>query len=238
MPEQLTTRPADGRPQGLDKIDSQPRIRAVALDLDGTMFNTEVVFQASGTELLRRRSIEPPPELWERMMGRRAEEAFQAMIDTCGLPESIDELRIESERLFFTMLDQFLQPMPGLLTLLDRIATRSLPLAVATSSTRGYVEMLLSRFDLLDRFAFTLTAEDVTHGKPHPEIYLRAARQHGVEPGEMLVLEDSEAGTRAAAAAGAHVISIPHEHSQRHDFSIARGVASRLDDPLILALLD
>jgi HAD superfamily hydrolase (TIGR01509 family) len=111
-------------------------------------------------------------------------------------------------------------------------------MAIATSSSRRYLTALLQKFELLDRFAFTLTAEDVVHGKPHPEIYLTAARRHGVAPAEMLVLEDSETGTRAAAAAGAHVISIPHEHSRRHDFSIARAVAQRLDDPLILRLLE
>lgn len=201
------------------------------------MFNTEQVFQASGEALLKRRGKTPHPDLWHRMMGRRAEEAFQAMIDLCGLEETIPELQVESEALFESLLDSYLQPMPGLQTLLEQIERRGLPMAVATSSSRRYLTSLLSKYELLDRFAFTLTAEDVVHGKPHPEIYLRAARQHGVEPHEMLVLEDSETGTRAAAAAGAHVISIPHEHSRRHDFSIARGVAARLDDPLILSLL-
>ncbi len=201
------------------------------------MFNTEDVFQASGKELLRRRGMEPPAELWRQMMGRRAEEAFQAMIDLCRLTESIPELQVESEAIFDELLDQYLQPMPGLMTLLERIERLRLPMAVATSSSRRYLTMLLERFGLLDRFAFTLTAEDVVHGKPHPEIYLQAAERHGVTPAEMLVLEDSETGTRSAAAAGAHVISVPHEHSVRHDFSIARGVARRLDDPLILDLL-
>jgi beta-phosphoglucomutase-like phosphatase (HAD superfamily) len=82
-----------------------------------------------------------------------------------------------------------------------------------------------------------LTAEDVSRGKPHPEIYQRAAERLGVAPAEMLVLEDSEAGTRAAAAAGAHIISVPHRHSRHHDFSVARGVAASLVDPVILSLL-
>lgn len=212
-------------------------IRAVAFDLDGTMFNTEQVFQASGIELLKRRGVDPHPQLWGRMMGRRAEEAFQAMIELCGLRDSIPELQVESEAIFMALLDEILQPMPGLMRLLDRIEARGLPMAVATSSTRPYLTGLLDRFDLGGRFAFTLTAEDVVHGKPHPEIYEKAARSHGVTPSEMLVLEDSEAGTRSAATAGAHVISIPHEHSRRHDFSVAKGVAQRLDDPLIMTLL-
>lgn len=218
-------------------VTDAPRIRAVAFDLDGLMFNTEVVFQLSGTELLRRRGKSPPPELWQQMMGRRAQEAFQAMIDLCGLNDSIPQLQVESEAIFNDLLEEHLRPMPGLMELLDLLEERQVPKAVATSSHRPYLQRLLGRFGLLDRFDFTLTAEDVTHGKPHPEIYLKAADRHGVPPAQMLVLEDSENGARAAAAAGAHVIAIPHEFSHRHDFAAARGVARSLLDPVIVNLL-
>jgi beta-phosphoglucomutase-like phosphatase (HAD superfamily) len=83
----------------------------------------------------------------------------------------------------------------------------------------------------------TLTAEDVTQGKPHPEIYLTAASRIGVKPGEMLVLEDSEMGTRSAAAAGAVAVSVPHEHSRNHNFSSAYLIAEGLHDPRILRLI-
>jgi HAD superfamily hydrolase (TIGR01509 family) len=209
----------------------------VAFDLDGLMFNTEEVFRRSGTELLRRRGMVPPPTLFQRMMGRRAEEAFTAMIELCELNLTIPELQAESESIFFSMLDDHLAPMPGLHVLLERIERLRLPKAVATSSPRRYLEMLLGRFDLTDRFHTTLTAEDVVRGKPDPEIYLKAAERLGVKPAEMLVLEDSEAGTRAAAAAGAHIISVPHDLSREHCFRVAKGVAARLDDPVILDLL-
>ena len=217
--------------------DGKPHIRAVTLDFDGTMFNTEVVFQESGTELLRRRGLDPHPALWRRMMGRRAADAFTAMIELHGLSDAIPDLERETEEIFFSILDRHLRPMPGLITLLDRVAEQRLPLAIATSSTRRYVDDLLTRFEIADRFEFILTADDVTHGKPHPEIYRRAALCHGVEPREMLVIEDTETGTRAAAAAGSHVISIPHEHSSSHDFSGAKEIAERLDDPTIMSLL-
>lgn len=216
---------------------SQLEIRAVVFDMDGLMFNTEEVFNRSGAELLRRRGKDAPPQLFHAMMGRRAQEAFQVMIDMMELTESIDELQEESEEIFFSLLDEILAPMPGLLELLNRIEERQLPKAVATSSHRSYLNQILGRFDLLPRFQHTLTAEDVTHGKPHPEIYLTAAQRLEVSPHEMLVLEDSENGTKAAAAAGAHIISVPHEISRNHDFSSAKAVAESLHDPVIHDLL-
>ena len=214
-----------------------PTIRAVTFDLDGLMFNTEHVFHITGDELLRRRGKEMTRELLVQMMGRRPHEAFAAMIQMHGLRETFEELLVESQVIFEELLPTHLAPMPGLYPLLDHIEARKLPKGVATSSPRAYLEHILGRYQLLDRFAYTLTAEDVTHGKPHPEIYLAAAAAAKVDPGEMLVLEDSEAGTRSAAAAGAVIVSIPHEHSREHDFTTATYVATSLVDPYILRLI-
>jgi len=212
-------------------------IRAVVFDLDGLMVNTEEVFHLTGHELLRRRGKVATQELFNAMMGRRAREAFAAMIDMMQLSDSIDDLQDESESIFDGLLETKLRTMPGLLELLDHIESRDMPKGVATSSDRVYMERMLGHFDLLHRFPMRLTAEDVTHGKPNPEIYLTAAKRIGVLPHEMLVLEDSHNGTKAAAAAGAHIISVPHEHSQHHDFSPAKHVASSLIDPVILELI-
>jgi HAD superfamily hydrolase (TIGR01509 family) len=214
-----------------------PTIRAVTFDLDGLMFNTEHVFHITGNELLRRRGKEMTRELLVQMMGRRPHEAFAAMIQMHGLRETFEELLIESQVIFEELLPVHLAPMPGLDELLDLIEARGLPKGVATSSPREYLENILGRYKLLGRFSYMLTAEDVTHGKPHPEIYLKSAEAAGVQPGEMLVLEDSEAGTRAAAAAGAVIVTVPHEHSREHDFSCATYIADSLVDPHILRLL-
>ena len=213
-------------------------IRAVVFDLDGFMFNTEDIFNEVGRVVLKRRGKEMTRELLQQMMGRRAPEALGLMIEFHALLDDTVGGLIEETRTLFTELAvDRLAPMPGLDTLLDRIEARGLAKGVATSSGRRYLEEILNRFELLGRFAMTLAAEDVTHGKPHPEIYLTAAARLGVAPGEMLVLEDSHAGTTAAVSAGAVAISVPNDHSRHQDFSHAAYVATRLDDPYVLQLL-
>jgi HAD superfamily hydrolase (TIGR01509 family) len=214
-----------------------PSIKAVMFDFDGLMFNTEEIFNLSGRELLRRRGKEMTPALLSLMMGRRSEEAFPLMIEALGLTEDPVALREEERAIFQDLLWKHVAPMPGLFELLAHIESRGLPKGVATSSRRPYIESLLAHFELMERFHVTLTAEDVTRGKPHPEIYLTAAKRIGVAPAEMLVLEDSEMGTRSAAAAGAVAVSIPHEHSSNHDFSTAYFIAASLDDAKIIRLL-
>ncbi len=216
---------------------SQPEIKAVVFDLDGLMFNTEDVFNLSGHELLRRRGKEMTHELLTQMMGRRAHEAFQAMVEMHDMTESIDDLLAESGDIFKSLLEDHLAPMPGLYQIFEVIESKQLPKAVATSSSRPYLHDILGRFDLLSRFELTLTAEDVTHGKPHPEIYQTAAEKLQIAPEEMMVFEDSEAGTKSAAAAGAIAISVPHEHSKSHNFDVAYMVADALNDPRVFELL-
>jgi HAD superfamily hydrolase (TIGR01509 family) len=214
-----------------------PTIKAVVFDFDGLMFNTEEIFNLSGKELLRRRGKEMTPAILSMMMGRRSDEAFPMMIEALGLTEDPAALRAEERAIFHDLLWKHVAPMPGLFELLTHIEERGLPKGVATSSRRPYIESLLVHFKLIDRFHVTLTAEDVTRGKPHPEIYLTAAARIGVAPAEMLVLEDSEMGTRSAAAAGAVAVSVPHEHSRSQDFSAAYDIATGLHDPKILRLL-
>ncbi|HTI50238.1 MAG TPA: HAD family phosphatase [Planctomycetaceae bacterium] len=216
---------------------ASPAIRAVVFDLDGLMFNTEDIFNEVGREVCRRRGKEMTRELLQQMMGRRAPEAIGVMIDFHGLSDTVESLIDESRTLFFELAGDRLAPMPGLFELLGHIESRGLRKGVATSSGRMYLEAILRRFDLLERFDFTLAAEDVTHGKPHPEIYLTAAARLGIAPGEMLVLEDSHAGSTAGVTAGAVVISVPNDHSRYQDFSHTSAVATRLDDACVLQLL-
>ena len=213
-------------------------VQGVAFDLDGLMVNTEFVFHKAGHELARRRGKRMTEGVFQQMMGRRTAEAFAVMIECLELSDTIEALNRESEEVFFGLLDEHLRLMPGLLNLLDELERRKLPKAVTTSSPRDYTQGILERFSLRDRFQFLLTAEDVTQGKPNPEIYSKAAERLGVPPGRMMVLEDSEAGTKAAAAASALVVAVPHEFSEGHDLSAAHYVANQLDDPGILRLLD
>jgi HAD superfamily hydrolase (TIGR01509 family) len=210
------------------------RPAAVCFDLDGLMFNTEHVFFRAGGILLAKRQREMTIEVMNVIIGRRPEESFKLLVAHLGLDDEPMELLHESRLIFDEMLQTELEPMPGLFDLLDRIEALGLPKGVATSSPRKYLLSLLDRFDLRDRFPLTLAAEDVTQGKPHPEIYLKAASHFGVSPDAMLVLEDSAAGTKAAVTAGAFAVSVPHEFTAGHDFTGAKRIIRGLSDPWLL----
>jgi HAD superfamily hydrolase (TIGR01509 family) len=208
-------------------------LQAVVFDLDGLMFNTEMLYQQVGAELLRRRGKLFEADLLDRIMGRRTHVVLQMMIDWHGLNESVETLTAESAQIFSGILDTQLAQMPGLSELLDALEGAGLRKAVATSSVRAFTERVLGQFDMVRRFAFILAAEDVAEGKPHPEIYQTAAARLQLEPGQMMVLEDSHHGCRAAIAAGAYAVAVPGAHSRGHDFSGAKLIADSLADPRI-----
>jgi HAD superfamily hydrolase (TIGR01509 family) len=209
------------------------RPKAVVFDLDGLMFNTEELYVDVGTEILRRRGCEFTPALLDQMMGRPSRVALQIMIDTHTLQATVEELLAETDELFPEILRTRLAPMPGLVDLLAALEQHRIPKGIATSSRRAFVDRVLGKFDFQPRFVPILTSEDITEGKPHPEIYLKAAQRLGIAPGEMLVLEDSQNGCRAAVAAGAIAVAVPSGHSHRHDFTGAALVADSLADPRI-----
>jgi HAD superfamily hydrolase (TIGR01509 family) len=211
--------------------------RAVVFDLDGLMFNTEELYQDVGSEMLRRRGKEFNAELLDAMMGRPANVALQLMIDSHQLDNTVDELAAETDEIFDALLDRRLATMPGLLDLLAELERAGMPKAIATSSGPDFVRTVLEKFALAPRFQFILTCDDIRHGKPHPEIYLLAASRLGLEPGELLVLEDSQNGCRASVAAGAVTVAVPSGHSLRHDFSGAALVADSLADRRLYELL-
>ncbi len=208
-----------------------PRPTAVVFDMDGLMFNTEELYEEVGGEMLTRRGKVCTRALLDRMMGRPSRVALQIMIDAHDLDDTIEQLQQETDEIFREILPDRLAPMPGLLALLDALEAASVPKAIATSSRREFLERVLGEFDLQRRFEFMLTSEDVRDGKPHPEIYLRAAERLGRPAAQVLVLEDSENGCRSAMAAGAFVVAVPGVQSTAHSFDgvdlIAEGLTDR-----------
>ena len=211
--------------------------QAVAFDMDGLMFNTEDLYDEVGDMLLQRHGQRFTIELKLEMMGRTGREALAIMKQRCGLSQTVDELLIEVKQIFSKLLPDRIEMMPGLSALLLFLEQHKIPKCVATSSHRQFATEALGCFDLEPRFEFLLTADDVQNGKPAPDVYLKAAEQLGVKPAELLVLEDSEIGSRAAAAAGAFTIAVPTSHSVNGDFSHVNYVAESLNDPMIQQVL-
>jgi HAD superfamily hydrolase (TIGR01509 family) len=203
------------------------------------MVDTEPIFQESSRRLLAQRGLAPEPQVLQAMLGTPARQALQIFRAHHGLTDSVEELARESSRLFYEVLGQQPAPlMPGVVALLDCLERKGVPKAIATSSSARYVRHILNPHGLLGRFDFILTCEDLRNGKPAPEIYEKAAARFGHGASDMVVLEDSPNGLRAAKAAGARCVIVPHALVPLHDLDGADAIVPSLESPRLRELLD
>lgn len=214
------------------------RFDAVIFDMDGLMFDTEDLFFRVADDFMIDHGSRFTETMMANMIGRRAEEAGKVFHTHGGLTHRpIDEIMTDVKKRFFRRMLVDSNTMPGLHDLLGHLERVSIPRAVATSSGRGHAEQLIGHHGLLPFFEFLVTSEDVTRGKPDPEIYLKAAGRLGVSPGMTLVLEDSVAGLHAAKSAGAFAVGVPHRFSPAANMPHADLIIDRLDSPLLIEML-
>lgn len=212
--------------------------RCVAFDLDGVLVDTEPAFERAVRELLEARGLCLTPALGRMMLGTTTVQAFQNLIAHFGLGETVEVLARESIERLFALFDVEPPPLlPGVVELLGRLERRGVPVAIATSSHREHVDRVLNPYQLLDRFSFIMTCEDVSCGKPDPEIYRATAARFGHAAEDMVVLEDSPNGLRAAKAAGARCVAIPQGRGLPDDFALADAIVSSLAAAELAALL-
>jgi HAD superfamily hydrolase (TIGR01509 family) len=111
--------------------------------------------------------------------------------------------------------------LPGAREAVQRLGARW-PLGLASSSNRPIIDLFLERSGLADRFAVTVSSEEVGRGKPAPDVYLAAVERLGATPGDAAAIEDSSNGIRAGRAAGMRVVAIPNPHYPPSEEALAQ----------------
>ena len=206
--------------------------------MDGLLFDTEGLYWEVGDTVLQRRGFRYSKALQSRMMGRVGVAALQQMVDFHSLEDSPESLLAESDELFAEKLAAGVPPIAGVPAWIDHLKEHQVPFGLATSSRRRFVDILFEPISWKQDLAFILTGDDVTHGKPHPEMYLRAANLFDLSPEQMLVLEDSGNGCAAAIAAGACTVAIPSIHTQDQNFEGVHLIADNISDPRLWAMVE
>jgi HAD superfamily hydrolase (TIGR01509 family) len=184
-------------------------IEAVIFDLDGVLVDSEHVWDEVRETLSRERGGRWNDLAQADMMGMSSTEWSRYMHDVIGLPESPEEINAEVVRQMEARYAEHLPLIDGAVDAVRRIAG-SFRLALASSSNRPLIDAVLSTSGLAPLFDASVSSEEVTRGKPAPDVFVEAARRLGVAPEGCAAVEDSENGIRAAHAAGMRVIAIPN----------------------------
>lgn len=204
-------------------------MRAIVFDMDGLMIDSETVYWAVGHEIAREFGKEVSDRTLGSMMGRSPIKSVEIYAQDLGLTQSPQELLAMREARVKQALERGVEPMPGLFEVLGEFAGRC-KLAIATSAPMELVEIVVRKLDLRPYFQVIQTSDDVAHGKPDPEIYLKAIARLGAAPHDCVVLEDSSNGALAGKRSGAYTIAVPSRYTADQDFSFVDYVAADLGD--------
>lgn len=184
--------------------------KAVIFDMDGLMIDSErVTYNEYVKKLYLLGHDDFTEEIYKRCLGKNKQGICQVFIDHYGddfpMIEVWDDVHVAIDE----SLRAYVPKKKGLDLLLKYLKEHQYKTIVATSSTRNRVDEILKNAKIAEYFDDSICGDEVTHGKPNPEIFLTACQKLGVHPDEALVLEDSEAGIRAAYSGHIDVICVP-----------------------------
>jgi HAD superfamily hydrolase (TIGR01509 family) len=184
---------------------------AVIFDLDGVLLDSEQRWNRAKEELVRAAGGHWRPEAERAMMGMSSPEWAAYLRHELGVPMTPEAISREVVRRMEDGYRHGLPLLPGAQRAVRSLAERW-PLALASSSNREIIDLVIDLADLTGAFQATLSSEEVARGKPAPDVYLEVARRLGVDPGRCVAIEDSSNGLRAAATARMTVIAVPNPH--------------------------
>ena len=214
------------------------KIKAVIFDMDGLMFDTESLFSKVQTEIAKKRGKVFNLEIQNKMMGRKPFDAIKVMVDELGINEDPKKIARERDEAYLNLLKTDSKNMPGLFEFLDLLDKHEIKKAIASGSHHEWINILLEKFNIRDRFDVIISGQDVKIAKPAPEIYNKTVSALNLKSVECLVLEDAVNGIKAAKAAGCLAVAIPNQFTKHQNFSEADYVIGSLSDTALKNILE
>jgi HAD superfamily hydrolase (TIGR01509 family) len=196
-------------------------------DMDGVLVDSGAHHRDAWRAMFHDAGITPPAEFWRVTIGRPSAEAIALLLGGIDRAEVLRLAEVKREH-YTRLARRGMLPVAGVAAFVAGLGREHVPRAVATSATRRDLERVLGEVGLRGHFPVVVTAEDVRLGKPHPEVYEKAATGLGVEPAACVVFEDAIVGVQAARAAGMRVIGVTTAHTA--DELCAAGAESAVAD--------
>ncbi len=206
--------------------------KGILFDMDGVLVDSEPLFHKAVNIMVERCGAAPITEEENNryLLGTTVEETWVRVKELRNVPQTPEELLAGYNDVVKEVLRSDLIPRPGVRELIAEAHRRGLPIAVASSSLREWVELKLSVIGLTDAFRVKLGGDDIENGKPAPDIYIKAARLIGLEPAECVAIEDSPIGLAAASSSGAYTICTLTDSTRHLDLSAADVIIENLEE--------
>ena len=179
------------------------KIKAVIFDMDGIIFDTELVYLRVWSEVFEKYGYKMTKELYVTVMGTGRKNVIKTFLENFGDDLPIEKMYEEKDnQLFYRIENQGIPLKEGVKELFSMLKEKDYKIALATSAKRERVEKQIKDKWLKESFDAIVCGDDVEKGKPSPDIFLKAAKEIDVEPENCFVVEDSPAGIKAAFSGG------------------------------------
>ncbi|MET7740210.1 HAD family phosphatase [Streptomyces sp. NPDC005385] len=196
---------------------------SVIFDLDGTLVDSEPNYFEAGRQTLAGQGV--TDFTWadhERYVGISTRETLALWKDRYGLTAPLDDLLTEKNRRYLELARASTHVYPEMRGFVELLGAEGVPMAVASGSSPEAIEAILTGTGLASRVTTVVSADEVAHGKPAPDVFLEAARRLGADPSGCVVLEDAAPGATAARAAGMRCVAVPYVAEQADDPAFAK----------------
>ena len=194
-----------------------PVFKAAIFDLDGLLVDSEPLWRQAEREVFAEVGLILSDDDCRSTMGMRCDVVVALWYRKNPWPKvSTAEVQRRIEARVLTLMRTQGQAMPGVEHALELVESTGCMMAVASSSSSALIDGALERLGILDRFPSRCSAFDDRYGKPHPAVFLTAARRLGVDPLECVAFEDSPPGIESARRAGMRVIAVPDAEHRGH----------------------
>ena len=207
-------------------------LKAVLFDMDGVVVDTEPLHQKAYHLMFSDVNIVVPDLLYASFTGQSTLTICKTLCQHFNLsqaPETLVRLKRKHFKLLFEN-DTDLHLLDGVLELIKDYYSNGLTLVLASSASMPNINRIFERFDLNQYFVAKLSGADLKASKPHPEIFINAAKASGHERSECFVIEDSTNGIAAAKSAGIFCVGFKSPHSEGQDYSKANLVISNYNE--------
>ena len=205
------------------------RTKAVIFDIDGVLIDSYQPHLRSWQQVAERHDREMTEQDFARTFGRTSREIIRQLWKDVALSDAdVEAFDQEKEAAFRAIVSDDYPWMDGALTLISALSNAGYQLAVGSSGPRENVEMLQSQLGDIHTLAAAVSGSDVQHGKPHPEVFQRAAKNLDIDMRYCAVIEDAAAGITAANAAGMLSIGLISTGHERSEYTEADHVISHL----------
>lgn len=192
------------------------KIHSLIFDMDGVIVDSEPIHEKAEMEVCREFGMEVSKKEWDGFRGKKLEDIFSYASKNYGTgSEPIEEMIDRKIEMYLSLALRDMQLVKGVYEFLQELKnSQEYRYALTTSGRKYQQDKILAKFNLSDFFPIMVTSEDVQNGKPHPEPYAVTVKKLNEQPGNCLVIEDSDNGILSAKAAGCQTCGITNTFSR------------------------